>query len=185
MSDKYFKNFPLVQYGEHSVRNIMLKATLGKKLFDNFDSFYPYTVKEGERITEVAYNYYGSIDYVWIIVMSNDMIDPVYDWPLFNQDFERFIEEKYGSLATAMNIANAEYYRNSKYSYWMTKTTYNHISASERTGWTAVDNYTYELIKNEQKRKIRLLDNSLAIDVGLEMERIFRKVNLPERTAAV
>ena len=184
MSNRYFKNFPLVQYGNHNVRNIMLKATLGKSLFQNFDNFYPYTVKEGERITEVAYNYYGSIDYVWIIVMSNDIVDPVYDWPLSNEDFENFVAEKYGSVPTAMNIANANYYRNPKYSYYMTKTTYDNISVTEKTGWSAVDNYTYEVIKNQEKRKINILDNSLAIDVGLEMEKIFRKINKPTGATA-
>ena len=72
MSNKYFKNFPLVKYGQHDVRNIMLKATVGKRLFENFDNFYPYTVKEGETLTEVSFNYYGSVDYVWVIALSNN-----------------------------------------------------------------------------------------------------------------
>lgn len=180
MADKYFKNFPLVQYGQHSLRNIILKASLAKKVFSNFDNFYPYTIKDGERLTELAFNYYGSVDYVWVIVIANDIVDPYYDWPLSQTEFEEFIVKKYGSASEAMSLANAEYYRNPDYSYWMTKTTYNNISASERTGWTAVDNYTYELIKNEEKRKIRLLDRSLALDIGLELERLLKKVNKPK-----
>lgn len=178
MAAKYFKNFPLVQYGQHSVRNIILKAQLAKNLLDGFDNFYPYTIKEGERITEVSYDYYGSIDYVWLIMVANGMVDPYYDWPLMQYEFDQYIIKKYGSIEAASNIANAEYYTNPNLSYYMTKTTYNNISASERTGWQAIDNYTYEVIKNEEKRKIRLLDRTLAIDVSIELEKLFKKVNV-------
>jgi len=177
MAESYFKNFPVIQYGNNSVRNIILKAKLAKDLLDTFDNFYPYTIKDGQRITDVAYDYYGSIDYVWLIMAANEIVDPYYDWPLDQTAFDKFIEKKYGSVATAMNIANANYYRNDDYSYWMTKTTYDNSSATERTGWVAVDNYTYELIKNEDKKRIRLLDRSLAIDISIEMERLFKKVN--------
>lgn len=178
MADKYFKNFPLVQYGQNEVRNIILKARLAKDLLEKFDNFYPYTVKEGERITEVAYNYYGSIDYVWLVMVSNDLIDPYYDWPLTQSEFDGYIVKKYGSMETAMNINNANYYRNPNYSYWMTKTTYDNSNASQRSGWQAVDNYTYETIINEEKRRIRLLDRAFALDVSIEIEKLFKKVNI-------
>lgn len=178
MAEKYFKNFPLVQYGEHSIRNIILKAKLAKQVINQFDNFYPYTIKEGQRITDLAYDYYGAIDYVWLIMAANDLVDPYYDWPLTQSEFEQYIVKKYGSAETALNINNAQYYRNPSFSYWMTKTTFENISASERTGWQAVDNYTYETILNEGKRSIRLLDRNLAFDISVEIEQLFKKVNI-------
>lgn len=177
MADKYFKNFPVVQYGNHDLRNIILKARLAKDLLDKFDNFYPYTIKEGETITEVAYNYYGSIDYVWLVMISNNLIDPYYDWPLTQSVFDQYIVMKYGSVEAALNINNANYYRNPNYSYWMTKTTYDNSNASQRTGWQPVDNYSYELFLNEEKRRIRLLDRTFALDVSIELEKLFKKVN--------
>lgn len=177
MAERYFKNFPIVQYGEHSVRNIILKAKLAKDLLNTFDNFYPYTILDGQRITDVAHDYYGSVDYVWLIMAANEIVDPYYDWPLDQTLFDKFIKKKYGSIAVAMNISNASYYRSDNHSYWMTKTTYENVSASERTGWAAVDNYTYELIKNQDKKRIRLLDRSLAVDISIELERLFKKVN--------
>ena len=59
----------------------------------------------------------------------------------------------------------------------MTSTTYQNISASERTGWQPISIYDFETIKNEEKRKIRLLDRSLAVDIALELEQVFKKVN--------
>jgi hypothetical protein len=178
MASKYFKNFPIVQYGEHSVRNIILKAQFAKKLLDTFDNFYPYTIREGERITNISYDYYGSIDYVWLVMAANEMVDPYYDWPLMQSEFDAYIIKKYGSLETAANIANANFYTNPQRSYYMTRTTFENSTPSERTGWVPIDNYSYETILNEEKRQIRLLDRSLAVDISIEIEQLFKKVNL-------
>lgn len=178
MSEKYFKNFPIIQYGEHSVRNIILKAKLAKNLLNNFDNFYPYTIRDDEKITTLSYNYYGSINFVWLIMAANDMVDPYYDWPLDSNQFDNYITKKYGSIEEASNINNALYYRSNNHSYWMTKTTYQNTTNVLRSGWSAVDNYTYELIINEEKRKIRLLDRSLSLDITNELELLFKKVNL-------
>ena len=177
MAIKYFKNFPLIQYGELSARNIILKAKLAKDLLNSYDSFYPYTIKDGEKPTTLAYDYYGSIEYVWLIFVANNIIDPYYDWPLDQLQFEEFIKSKYGSLGFAYNINNAQFYTNPQHTYYMTSTTYQNISASERTGWQPISIYDFETIKNEEKRKIRLLDRSLAVDIALELEQVFKKVN--------
>lgn len=177
MAVNYFKNFPVVQYGQHAVRNIILKGKIGKDLIQSYDAFYPYTIKTGETPTSLAYDYYGSIEYVWLIFLVNDMVDPYYDWPMEEDIFNEYIANKYGSVAQAMNLAQSNYYRNSNYSYWMTKTTYENISDSERTGWTVVSNYDYEMYKNEERRKIKLLDRSIAADVAFELEKTLKKVN--------
>ena len=177
MAISYFKNFPLVQYGEHTIRNIILKGKIGKDLIQSYDAYYPYTIKTGESPTSLAYDYYGAVEYVWLIFLVNDIVDPYYDWPMDDNIFNQYITNKYGSVADAMNLAAGAYYRNPNYSYWMTKTTYENISSSERTGWTVVSNYDYEVYRNEEKRKIKLLDRSIAVDVAFEMEKILKKVN--------
>lgn len=59
MSRQYFKNFPIVNYNGISLRNIMLKSSFIREILLS-SSLYDYTVPEGERITTVAYDYYGS-----------------------------------------------------------------------------------------------------------------------------
>ena len=179
MAISYFKNFPLVQYNNLNLRNIILKAKLAKTIVQSYDNYYPYTIKPGESPTSLAYDYYGAVDYVWIIFVANDMVDPYYDWPMEDSVFNEFIIKKYGSISAALNINNAKYYRSPNFSYWMTKTTYDNISASERTSWAPVSNYDYESFINEDKRRIRLLDRSLAADISFELERLLKKVNRP------
>lgn len=177
MAINYFKNFPVVQYGEHAVRNIILKGKIGKNLIQSYDTFYPYTIKTGESPTSLSYDYYGSVEFVWIIFLVNDIVDPYYDWPMDEEVFNQYIVNKYGSLPAAMNLSQSSYYRNPQYSYWMTSTTYENIDEMDRVGWSPVDNYSYEFIKNEEKRKIKLLDRSIATDIAFEMEKVLKKVN--------
>ncbi len=62
MASKYFKNFPLITYNNTLVRNIMLKSSFIGNLNLGDTAFYTYEVKDGERPTTVAFNYYKSID---------------------------------------------------------------------------------------------------------------------------
>lgn len=177
MSIKYFKNFPLVQYGDLNLRNIMLKASVARELITSYDFFYPYTIQSGDTLTSIAFNYYGSVDHVWLILIANDITDPYYDWPLEDSVFDEYIIKKYGSMEAAMNINNAKYYRNPNRTYLMTSTTYDHSSTSERTGWTPLANYDYEFEINQAKRNIKLIDRSIAVNLSFELEKLLRKVN--------
>lgn len=100
MSRQYFNNFPIVNYNGISLRNIMLKSTFIREILLS-SSLYDYTVPEGERITTVAYDYYGSVDYAWLIMISNQLIDPYFQWPMTDREFESYITAKYGSVDAA------------------------------------------------------------------------------------
>ena len=55
----------------------------------------PYTIKEGYKPEDVAYAYYGSTDYTWLVMMSNNIIDPYHQWPMAEADFNAYITDKY------------------------------------------------------------------------------------------
>jgi hypothetical protein len=92
---KYFENFPLIEYEGRKVRDISRRASFIKALSNNPYVYYPYTVSEGERAESVAQFYYGSVDYVWLVYMANNIIDPYHEWPMDPQTFNEFLVEKY------------------------------------------------------------------------------------------
>ena len=92
---KYFENFPLIEYEGRKVRDISRRASFIKALSNNPYVYYPYTVSEGERAEAVAQFYYGSVDYVWLVYMANNIIDPYHEWPMDPQTFNEFLVEKY------------------------------------------------------------------------------------------
>lgn len=92
---KYFENFPIIEYQGRKVRDITRRNTFIKGLSNNPYVFLPYTVKEGERAEDIAQFYYGSIDYVWLVYLSNNIIDPYHQWPMSEKTFNDYLVEKY------------------------------------------------------------------------------------------
>lgn len=92
---KYFENFPVIEYQGRKVRDISRRASFARALANNPTLYYTYTVKEDERAEDIALEYYGSVDYVWIVYMANNIIDPYYEWPMDTQTFNDYMVDKY------------------------------------------------------------------------------------------
>lgn len=102
----YFENFPTINYQGRNVRDITRRNKFLKSVTTNPLLFLPYTVKEGERPENIAYNYYGSTDYVWLVYLSNNIVDPYHQWPLSEEDFHKYLIQKYEaqSLRTGYEV---------------------------------------------------------------------------------
>ena len=96
---KYFENFPEVIYDGKLVKDITRRNRFVRGLQNNPLLYMPYTVEEGERPEDVANFYYGSVDYVWLIYMANNIIDPYHEWPLNTQEFNDMLIEKYAEAS--------------------------------------------------------------------------------------
>lgn len=94
---KYFEHFPVIEYKGRKVRDITRRNKFIGEVTTNPYLFMPYTVKEGERAEDIANAYYGSVDYVWLVWLANNIIDPYYQWPLSEEQFNQYMIEKYES----------------------------------------------------------------------------------------
>lgn len=92
---KYFENFPIIEYEGRRVRDISRRSNFVRAISNNPYLYYPYTVSEGERAEDIANFYYGSVDYVWLVYMANNIIDPYHEWPMDPQTFNDYLVEKY------------------------------------------------------------------------------------------
>lgn len=95
MATKYFENFPVIEYQGRRVRDITRRSGFLKAVASNPYLYYPYTVKEGERPEDIAQFYYGSVDYVWLVYIANNIVDPYHEWPMDTQTFNNYLVEKY------------------------------------------------------------------------------------------
>lgn len=176
MSSKYFKNFPLVEYKGTRLRNILLKTSLIRDIFLDDTNFYDYFVEDGERITNVAYNYYGSVDYVWLVILSNRMTDPYFDWYLSTEDFEKYLAKKYGSVQESYSEI-VEYKMlfdgedTGKNVSPRTKQYYDTLDLPESYSFQPVYAYDKEFAENEQKRRIKLIDKKYSTRISNELEK--------------
>ena len=96
---KYFENFPEVVYDGKRVKDITRRNQFVRGLQNNPLLYMPYTVEEGERAEDIANFYYGSVDYVWLIYIANNIIDPYHEWPLNTIEFNDMLIEKYAEAS--------------------------------------------------------------------------------------
>jgi hypothetical protein len=169
---QYFSNHPVIEYRGLNIRNLMLSARVVKDVLSKSTLLYPYTLEEGETPTMLAYDYYGNIDYVWLIFLANNMIDPVTDWYKSQDDFDQYLIKKYGSIEEAMGTIHHYRSISDLSAPEVSAETYQYATLEERGLLSPVSAYDFEVSSNEIKRNINLIDRSQAAKISLELERL-------------
>lgn len=95
----YFSKMPNISYSGIQVKDITRRSAFISSVLSNPYAYLPYTVKEGEKPEDIAYYYYGSVDYTWLVLLANNIVDSYYDWPLDDKDFNEYIIKKYESVS--------------------------------------------------------------------------------------
>lgn len=105
---RYFSKFPQVSYAlqeqtasrspilmTRTVPNMTVKLLLDILEKERTEITY-YRIQDGERPDTVAVQLYGASSYAWILLLVNQMRD-WYDWPLTENQFYEYINQKYES----------------------------------------------------------------------------------------
>jgi hypothetical protein len=104
--ETYFKNFNVIQYGNSSSNTAVVDITERVITLQNVEKnpyiFYPVDITNGSRADQVAYYNFNDQFSSWVLYLTNDIVDPYYEWYLTQDQFNSFIETKYGSIANAM-----------------------------------------------------------------------------------
>lgn len=99
--DLYFIKFPQMYYSNTVCKNITRRVTLPDNVSLNSSLFYRYEVKFSTRPDVISENYYEDSTLDWLIFLNNGIIDPYYGWTMNDDEFDSFIEKKYGSIEIA------------------------------------------------------------------------------------
>jgi len=170
---KYFTYFPTTQHDLTNIgqtvtlTNILRRFKFKSVLQDKVDSFYEYSVQTGDRADIIAEKYYGDANLAWVVLHFNDIMNPLFDFPLNENALNDLIKKKYGSIPAAKAevheyrqiIRNAETLFDGrviqKEYVVVDQTTYNTLDPANRE---TVDKYEYEIEENDKKRQIKILD---------------------------
>ena len=159
----YFDNFPVIRYGStdgtiKNVTNLLRRVAIRSKLKTNVSLFDTYDVKNGETPEIIADKLYDDPKLHWIIMLLNNITDRYHDWPMSEQQFDAFVNEKYS------NPDGIHHYEISQESGDTTQKieVYDpELISSDTdayTSATAITNREFEESEQDKKRKIRLLD---------------------------
>jgi hypothetical protein len=88
--------------GVEAITNIIARFAFDSQLKENTSAFYPYQVQDSDTPEIIADKYYGNVEYHWVVLLFNNIIDPQFDWPLKSDTLIDYIDKKY----TANGAAN-------------------------------------------------------------------------------
>ena len=138
-------------------------------------SYLPYSVPESERPDITAFKVYGDVKYTWLIFLINNILDPLFDWPLNSREFGNYVKNKYGTLAAAKNTIHhyEEIVRTRTEATGTTDPIPEATLEVDETTYDALDGlvrkviycYDWEVSRNEAKRDIKLIDRRYVADM--------------------
>lgn len=115
MADQYFRQVPNFQYIDRNydnkyignyveVKNLFKRVKLRDEIFENLNYFSRYLIPDGQRPDTVAYEFYKDETLDWLVLLSNNILNIYDEWPLFSENFEKVMLEKYGSYEKLNDI---------------------------------------------------------------------------------
>ena len=91
--------YSLTQNGDercYEIINFLHRWTFRESFINNSSAFSYWVLRDQDTLFSVADRLYKSPYYFWIILMFNNLCDPIYSFPMTDQQLLRFCELKYG-----------------------------------------------------------------------------------------
>ena len=154
----FFENFPIIAYdsvgnGEYkAVTDLLRRVALRSKVRSNVLVFDTYDVKSGETPEMLADKLYNDPELHWVILLINNITDRYHQWPMNNNQFIAYLNDKYS------NVDATHHYEISQVSGDTTIKINIGTDNTEHSGASIVTNREYEEERQDELRKIRLLD---------------------------
>jgi hypothetical protein len=193
--------YPFTQSDFVTAKNFFRRFELNPDVYNYALYYTKYAVLDGERIDNVAKKFYGRSSYDWIIVITNNIINPLTDWPMSDNAVRKFAEQKYNDpyseilyyeteeVKTGSNLVGdlsskklpvialegglkvSKKFYDSPFTYYDGTNNVTVLGSSVSKGVTAID---HELAMNEKKREIYILNGGFISGFIKE----FKKKNL-------
>ena len=154
----YFDTFPKILYDSKGngqvkiVTNLLKRVAIRTKVKNNTSLFDTYTVQNGDTPESIADKLYDDPELHWVVLMVNDITARYHQWPMYEQQFNTYVNEKYD---------NPDAVHHYEISQTSGNTTLKIDIGTDNTDYptaTAITNYEYERDAEDAKGKIRLLD---------------------------
>ena len=107
MATPYFRQVPDFEYVSRlpnakisdyiRVKNLFKRGKLAEDIFPNLSFFTKYQIEGDDRPDNVAYKVYNDPSVDWVVLLSNNYTNIQSEWPLLQNDFDRYLLDKYGT----------------------------------------------------------------------------------------
>ena len=188
----YFSLIPNIEYDTKPIsypfsesdfvvaKNFFRRYKISDDVFGYATFYKKYAVQDGIGIETVANSYYGSPFYDWIIILTNNYINPQFSFPVNSETIRKIAEERYGETEAYSGIHHYETiekksgqtvdgldvlalkggltvdkkFYDSQFTYFNGTQS---VNVNGNTVSKAITNFEYEVEENEKKREIYIL----------------------------
>jgi hypothetical protein len=185
MRNNYFEAFPKALYSGKVIRDIKRRVKIPDTLTGDPYVYLPYTITGDERPELIAYHYYGSASYVWLVYLANDIIDPYTQWLMNDEVFENYLIKKYQeksgtigndvirwTMNTDIDDNIVHYVNKDDPNMKISPDTVKYSADYVASEWIPVRVYDYEVALNESKRVITLVNKVYLQRFQDELQRV-------------
>ena len=139
----------------------------GQFIFDTYD------VIDGERPEDIAFKWFGDAQLHWVILMTNNITDRYYQWPMNQPQFEAFITDKYSNPD---GIHHYEILKSSGNTTSNGPSDYSHLVEvnSDTVNATSISNRQYEERVRDKNRSIKLLNQKFLNEFLEEFDNLIK-----------
>ena len=187
---EYVSRLPDAKISDYiTVKNLFKKNELRPDIFNDATVFTEYQIKGDDRPDNVAFEVYEDSTLDWVVLLSNNIINIQTEWPLLQNDLDRFLLDKYGTYEK-LNAVHHYETKEIKDSAGVVMVPQGlHVASdysitywdSAVNGYVAqtdvpepVTNYEYEMDIENRKRNIRLLKMNYMSIVREDMESLMK-----------
>lgn len=173
----YFRELPNLEYQSFlsnrrnsdeylTVKNLFRRVKLRDDLQNVFTIFNKYEIPDGSRPELVAEEFYGNVEYDWVVLICAGITNVRDQWPLSDRDVYRYSEEKYGNELNDIHHYETKEVKDSQGRLILPAgkvvdsnfTIQNpDLPVQTLNPVVGTTNYEYEVEKNNKKRSIYLL----------------------------
>ena len=176
-------SYPFSESDYVTAKNFFRRYKIDEDIFGYATFYNRYTLQDNIKLETIAKEYYGNAFYDWVLVLTNNMINPQFSLPQTSEVVRKIAEEKYGETEAYSGIHHYETIRlvseqtvdglpitilagglivdsnfyTSNYTYWNGNTA---VTVSGNTVSKPITNYEYEVNENEKKREIYILKDT-------------------------
>jgi len=188
----YFSLIPNIEYDTKPIsypfsesdfvvaKNFFRRYKISDDVFGYATFYKKYAVQDGIGIETIANDYYGSPFYDWVIILTNNYINPQFAFPVNSETVRKIAEERYGETEAYSGIHHYETiekksgqtvdeldvlalkggltvdkkFYDSQFTYFNGTQS---VNVNGNTVSKAITNFEYEVEENEKKREIYLL----------------------------
>ena len=173
----YFNRFPMMIYdikdnGNYKVLPDILRrvkqrnaVASGQFIFDTYD------VRNGEKPEDIAFKWFGDAELHWVILMTNNVTDRYYEWPMSDAQFEVYLDDKYTNPDA---VHHYEITRTSGTTTPQGPNDYSHLVEvnSDEPDAISISFRQYEEREQDRKRSIKLLDKRFLTEFVTEFNNL-------------